>query len=109
MPNTKLSSIIGDSTYDLNNRTSVLELNNSPTVAPTANKVCLRDANGRSQMNDPAVNSDISTKNYVDNVAGTNLATSSVLMRRDGSGRAKVVDPAVSTDIATKNYVDTEI
>jgi hypothetical protein len=45
-------------------------------------------------------------KNYIDNVAGTSLATPLALIRRDAAGRAQVVSPAAAADIATKQYVD---
>jgi hypothetical protein len=37
-----------------------------PTSSPTVNTILLRDANGRSQVVDPSVSADISTKGYVD-------------------------------------------
>lgn len=50
------------------------KLNPAPASVPTANRLMLYDANGRSQVNAPVSGNDITNKTYVDTAVGTNIA-----------------------------------
>ena len=94
----------------------------SATSAATANRIMMRDANGRAKVMPPSKPDDIATKSTVDTVQ-TNLTThtnitdgahgatyaplNNRIIQRDANGRAKVAAPSASDDIARKQEVDT--
>lgn len=107
MVNTLLSSLIGDSTYNLNGRVNTLETANSgATASAVGGAIVKRDGSARAQVADPSAPGDIATRNYVDVTAGTSAATASALMRRDAGGRSKVATPIANDDAANRGYVD---
>jgi Phage tail-collar fibre protein len=85
----------------------------SSTSAATADRLMLRDANGRAKVAAPAAGDDIARKDTVDaHAALTNphtstwFAAANRLMLRDDNGRSKVAAPAAADDIARKDTVD---
>lgn len=87
------------------------------TNVGTASTLVQRDASGRAQFADPAVDQDAATKGSVaaavsahDAVtsphSATSVNTASRLVLRDGNGRAQFSDPSAAQDAATKTYVD---
>ena len=87
------------------------------TSSVTANRLIIRDSNGRASVADPTSSSHIATKGYVDGTVNshanatsvhgaTSSATANRIIIRDSAGRAKVAAPSSASDIATKGYVD---
>lgn len=82
----------------------------SAVATPTANRLMLRDANGRAQVAAPAVAADIArldtvTTHAAQSAAGTHgsavTATPNTLIHRDANGRAQVADGVAAGDIAS--------
>ena len=82
-------------------------------VAPTANLLVLRDANGRAQVAAPSVAADIARLDTVTTHAAltttahgaVSAPTINTIILRDASGRAQVAAPAVAADIARLDTV----
>lgn len=81
MPTTKIrgntqieSGTITDAEIAANAAIANSKLAGDPTPNATANKIVLRDANGRAQIADPSAAQDIATKNYVDTVFANAVA-----------------------------------
>jgi hypothetical protein len=73
----------------------------------TADKLVLRDSNGRAQITTPSADADIANKGYVDSLIDADVeATPNTLIIRDASGRAQITTPSADADIANKGYVD---
>ena len=92
------------------------------TSSATANRLIIRDSNGRAKVAAPSASDDIARKAEVDAVSSalnthtgatssvhgaTSSATANRLIIRDSAGRAKVAAPSASDDIARKAEVDT--
>lgn len=90
------------------------------TAAAIAGRIVQRDANGRTQMADPAVPQDVATAAWTNARIGmeisahaaltnahgaTVLATAGRIIIRDANGRAQVADPVAADDIATRRFV----
>jgi len=95
------------------NTHAALTTAHSATSAATANRIMMRDANGRAKVAAPSASDDIARKDTVDNHAAlttahsaTSAATANRIMMRDANGRAKVAAPSASDDIARKDTVD---
>lgn len=105
--------------------TQISNLVNEATSLPTGNTIMKRDKNGRSQVENPSTDKDISNKAYTDaksNTVQTNLSThintttgvhgatsaptANKIAIRDGSGRLQVANPSTAKDVANKEYVD---
>lgn len=105
--------------------TQIGNLVNEATSLPTGNTIMKRDNNGRSQVENPSTDKDISNKAYTDaksNTVQTNLSThintttgvhgatsaptANKIAIRDGSGRLQVANPSAGNDATNKNYVD---
>ena len=72
--------------------------------APTANKLVIRDANGRFQAADPSVDADVATKGWVDaGAAGSGTVTSIT----QGTGMSFSVSPITTT--GTINLANTAV
>jgi hypothetical protein len=76
----------------------------------TADKLVLRDSNGRAQITTPSADADIANKGYVDSLIDADVeATPNTLIIRDDDGRAQITTPSADADIANKGYVDSLI
>lgn len=108
--------------------TQISNLVNEATSLPTGNTIMKRDNNGRSQVENPSTDKDISNKAYTDaksNAVQTNLSThintttgvhgatsdptANKIAIRDGSGRLQVAQPSVANDAVNKSYFDTAL
>lgn len=96
---------------DTNN--AIAQAISAAASSATNNAIVKRDSAGRAQVTDPSVNSDIATKNYIDNTAGTTANTASALVRRDSGGWITVgrviiqsSPPTQSNEATRKDYVD---
>lgn len=69
------------------------------TSAATAERIILRDANGRAQVADPSAGADIATKSYVDSVSGGGGGDSTgyAIFCTDPEGTARVDNATVLT------------
>ena len=81
------------------------------TIAPTANRLVIRDASGRAQIETPIADKDIANKTYVDgktSVAGTGFwgwNTASNLTNISSISGCKVGDYIVNTGTATRTML----
>jgi len=78
----------------------------------TANRILVRDSNGRAKVVAPSAESDIALKSTVtahsdltNPHSSTDAATASRLILRDASGRAKIANPSDNADIVNKGYM----
>ncbi|MCR4443486.1 MAG: hypothetical protein NUV48_15235, partial [Peptococcaceae bacterium] len=114
--NPQLKKLIDNDAY-LKEQNDTHQVSTGPhgaTSAATANRIILRDANGRAKIAAPSEADDIARKDTVDNHANltaphsaTPSPTPSRLVLRDAAGRAQVAAPAAAEDIARKDTVDT--
>lgn len=108
--------------------TQIGNLVNEATSLPTGNTIMKRDNNGRSQVENPSTDKDISNKAYTDaksNTVQTNLSThidtttgvhgatsaptANKIAIRDGSGRLQVANPSDANDAVNKTFLDTAL
>jgi len=84
----------------------------SSTAAATANRIILRDANGRAKVAAPSAADDIARKDTVDTHGNlttahgaVSAATADRIIIRDAAGRAKVAAPGAADDIARQQEI----
>lgn len=77
--------------------------------ANTINTLCLRDANGRIEVSDPAATTDVANFQWVRAQTVNNLAAPSADWSMNTHKITNLVDPTNAQDAATKNYVDTAV